>query len=138
MTTAFSRSLSVSRCSCIRRFEEKCAELYRLQARSAASCISTSARRRSRSAPCHCLRPEDAIVATYREHGHALVRGIPPERCHGGDVRQSKWLQRADAAVRCICSTCNAGSSAAMPSSAAGCRWPLDWRWPTSCSNARE
>ena len=23
------------------------------------------------------LTPEDAIVATYREHGHALVRGIP-------------------------------------------------------------
>jgi TPP-dependent pyruvate/acetoin dehydrogenase alpha subunit len=24
------------------------------------------------------LEPDDAIVATYREHGHALVRGVPP------------------------------------------------------------
>jgi pyruvate dehydrogenase E1 component alpha subunit len=25
----------------------------------------------------HTLQPEDAVVATYREHGHALARGIP-------------------------------------------------------------
>jgi len=25
----------------------------------------------------HALQPEDAVVATYREHGHALARGIP-------------------------------------------------------------
>ena len=31
---------------------------------------------RSPSARCRRLRPEDAIVATYREHGHALVRGV--------------------------------------------------------------
>jgi TPP-dependent pyruvate/acetoin dehydrogenase alpha subunit len=24
------------------------------------------------------LEPEDAVVATYREHGHALARGVPP------------------------------------------------------------
>jgi len=24
-----------------------------------------------------CLTPEDAVIATYREHGHALVRGMP-------------------------------------------------------------
>ena len=23
------------------------------------------------------LTPEDAVVATYREHGHALLRGVP-------------------------------------------------------------
>ena len=26
------------------------------------------------------LGPEDSIVTTYRDHGHALARGIPP-RC---------------------------------------------------------
>ncbi|MBK4737590.1 pyruvate dehydrogenase (acetyl-transferring) E1 component subunit alpha [Noviherbaspirillum pedocola] len=26
------------------------------------------------------LRPEDNVVATYREHGHALLRGVPMER----------------------------------------------------------
>ena len=25
----------------------------------------------------HALSPDDAVVATYREHGHALVRGMP-------------------------------------------------------------
>ena len=34
----------------IRRFEERCVELYSASARSAASCTSTSARRRSPSA----------------------------------------------------------------------------------------
>ena len=45
-------------------------------ARSAASCTCTSARRRSRSARCMRCAPEDNVVATYREHGHALVRGV--------------------------------------------------------------
>ncbi|GLI28599.1 pyruvate dehydrogenase E1 component subunit alpha [Agromyces rhizosphaerae] len=26
------------------------------------------------------LEPDDAVVATYREHGHALLRGVPAER----------------------------------------------------------
>jgi pyruvate dehydrogenase E1 component alpha subunit len=60
----------------IRRLEEKCIELYSAQKirgflhlyigeeAVAAGVIGR-------------LEPEDAIVATYREHGHALVRGIP-------------------------------------------------------------
>jgi len=60
----------------IRRFEEKSAELYSLgkirgflhlyigEEAVAVGAIPT-------------LNPEDAIVSTYREHGHALVRGIP-------------------------------------------------------------
>jgi pyruvate dehydrogenase E1 component alpha subunit len=60
----------------IRRFEERCAELYSLgkirgflhlyigQEAIAAGAMAT-------------LRAEDAVVATYREHGHALARGIP-------------------------------------------------------------
>lgn len=60
----------------IRRFEEKCAELYSLgkirgflhlyigEEAVAAGAISV-------------FRDEDAIVATYREHGQALVRGTP-------------------------------------------------------------
>jgi len=60
----------------IRRFEEKCAELYGAgkirgflhlyigEEAVAAGVIGA-------------LEPEDAVIATYREHGHALVRGIP-------------------------------------------------------------
>jgi pyruvate dehydrogenase E1 component alpha subunit len=59
----------------IRRFEEKCAELYsagkirgflHLYIGEEAVAVGVM----------QALSPEDAIVATYREHGHALARGI--------------------------------------------------------------
>lgn len=60
----------------IRRFEERCAELYGqgkirgfLHLYIGEEAVAVGA--------LQALRPEDAIVATYREHGHALVRGIP-------------------------------------------------------------
>ncbi len=59
----------------IRRFEEKCVELY-----SATKIrgflhvyIGEEAVAVGSILP---LQPEDAVVATYREHGHALVRGV--------------------------------------------------------------
>ena len=59
----------------IRRFEEKCAELYTkekirgfLHLYIGEEAIAVGVMR--------CLTPADAIVATYREHGHALVRGV--------------------------------------------------------------
>ncbi|MFB9350491.1 pyruvate dehydrogenase (acetyl-transferring) E1 component subunit alpha [Streptomyces heliomycini] len=62
----------------IRRFEERCVELY-----SAARirgfvhlCIGEEAVAVGVNAT---LTPEDAVVSTYREHGHALARGIPAE-----------------------------------------------------------
>jgi pyruvate dehydrogenase E1 component alpha subunit len=60
----------------VRRFEERCAELYAqgkirgfLHLYIGEEAVAVGA--------LQALRPEDAIVATYREHGHALVRGIP-------------------------------------------------------------
>jgi pyruvate dehydrogenase E1 component alpha subunit len=59
----------------VRRFEEKCAELYsaakirgflHLYIGEEAVAVGTM----------QALQPDDAIVATYREHGHALVRGV--------------------------------------------------------------
>jgi len=78
----------------IRRFEEKCAELYsagkirgflHLYIGEEAVAVGTM----------QALGPQDAILATYREHGHALARGISPnaimaemygkaEGCSGG------------------------------------------------------
>ena len=60
----------------IRRFEERCVELYsserirgfvHLYIGEEAVAVGVMS----------ALRPEDAVVATYREHGHALARGIP-------------------------------------------------------------
>jgi len=60
----------------IRRFEEKCAELYSasrirgfLHLYIGEEAVAVGAMR--------ALGAEDAIVATYREHGHALIRGVP-------------------------------------------------------------
>jgi len=60
----------------IRRFEEKTAELYQmgkirgfLHLYDGEEAVAVGAIR--------VLTPEDAIVATYREHGQALVRGLP-------------------------------------------------------------
>lgn len=78
----------------IRRFEEKCAELYTqekirgfLHLYIGEEAIATGVMQ--------SLGSEDAVVATYREHGHALARGIAPgaimaemfgkqEGCSGG------------------------------------------------------
>jgi pyruvate dehydrogenase E1 component alpha subunit len=60
----------------VRRFEERCVELYSaskirgflhlyIGEEAVAAGVLPS------------LREEDAIVATYREHGHALLRGVP-------------------------------------------------------------
>jgi pyruvate dehydrogenase E1 component alpha subunit len=60
----------------VRRFEEKCVELY-----SAAKIRGFMHLAIGEEAVAvgvlHALEPKDAIVATYREHGHALVRGVP-------------------------------------------------------------
>jgi pyruvate dehydrogenase E1 component alpha subunit len=61
----------------IRRFEERCVELYsaelirgflHLYIGEEAVAVGVM----------QALRPDDSVVATYREHGHALARGIPP------------------------------------------------------------
>lgn len=60
----------------IRRFEEKCAELYSggkiwgfLHLYIGEEAVAVGAMQ--------SIRPEDAVVSTYREHGHALARGVP-------------------------------------------------------------
>ena len=60
----------------IRRFEEKCAELYSagkirgfLHLYIGEEAVAAGAM--------PAFGPDDSIPATYREHGHALVRGIP-------------------------------------------------------------
>jgi pyruvate dehydrogenase E1 component alpha subunit len=59
----------------IRRFEEKCAELYSamkirgfLHLYIGEEAVATGVTQ--------ALEPDDAIIATYREHGHALARGM--------------------------------------------------------------
>ncbi len=61
----------------IRRFEEKAAELY--SAGRIRGFLHLSIGEEAVSvAAIGALTPADNIVSTYREHGHALVRGLPP------------------------------------------------------------
>ena len=59
----------------IRRFEEKCAELYSAEKIRGFLhlCIGEEA---VPVGVMPALEPDDAVVATYREHGHALARGV--------------------------------------------------------------
>ncbi len=59
----------------IRRFEERCVELYSaskirgfMHLYIGEEAVAVGAMR--------ALRPQDAVVSTYREHGHALARGL--------------------------------------------------------------
>ncbi len=63
----------------IRRFEERCADLYgQLKIRGflhlyiGEEAVATGV--------INALGPDDAVVATYREHGHALLRGVAASR----------------------------------------------------------
>lgn len=60
----------------IRRFEEKCAELYQAQKIRGFLHLYDGEEAVSVGVV-QALLPEDAVVATYREHGQALARGIP-------------------------------------------------------------
>jgi len=60
----------------IRRFEEKTAELYSLGKIRGFLHLYIGEEAVAVGA-LQALGPEDAVVATYREHGHALVRGTP-------------------------------------------------------------
>ena len=59
----------------IRRFEERCADLYGQQKIRGFLHLYIGEEAVAVGA-IHALLPDDAIVATYREHGHALTRGI--------------------------------------------------------------
>ena len=64
----------------IRRFEEKCAEVY-TQEKIRGFLHLYIGEEANAVGVMQALGPDDAVVATYREHGHALARG---EHTQGG------------------------------------------------------
>ena len=59
----------------IRRFEERCVELYSAAKIRGFLHLYVGEEAVATGLIDH-LRPEDSIVATYRDHGHALARGV--------------------------------------------------------------
>ena len=117
----------------IRRFEERCVELYSAaqDPRLPPPLHRRGGRRR---------RASMQALDRGRRRGRDLPRARPragPRRArrrdHGRDVRQGRGRAAAVAAARCTSSTPRAASTAATPSSAAACRSPSAWRWPTTC-----
>ena len=62
----------------VRRFEEKCAELYQKEKIRGFLHLYIGEEAIAAGVMPN-LGPADAVVATYREHGHALLRGVSPE-----------------------------------------------------------
>ena len=115
----------------IRRFEERCVELYSatkirgfLHLYIGEEAIAVGVMQ--------ALTPDDGVVATYREHGHALARVWRRPRSWRRCSDGSRAVVAVGAA-RCTSSTPPPASTVGTPSSAAGSRLRLGSRWPTGC-----
>src|SRR5437764_3842544 len=62
----------------IRRFEERAAEMY-ARAKVGGFLHLSIGEEATIVGSARALRGEDYLISTYRSHGHALVRGTPPE-----------------------------------------------------------
>ena len=62
----------------IRRFEEKTAEMYQ-KARIGGFCHLNIGEEATIVGTISALRPDDYVYSTYREHGHAIAKGIDPK-----------------------------------------------------------
>src|SRR5260370_9234919 len=61
----------------IRRFEEKTAEMYQA-AKIGGFCHLNIGEEATIVGTISALRPQDYVYSTYREHGHALAKGVDP------------------------------------------------------------
>src|SRR6202049_3590056 len=62
----------------IRRFEEKTAEMYQA-AKIGGFCHLNIGEEATIVGTISALRPHDYVYSTYREHGHAIAKGIDPK-----------------------------------------------------------
>src|SRR5919205_3843991 len=62
----------------IRVFEEKCQEMY-TRAKIGGFLHLYVGQESVAVGMCEALRPEDHIITHYRDHGHALARGLDPK-----------------------------------------------------------
>src|SRR5256714_7318211 len=62
----------------VRRFEEKTAEMYQA-AKIGGFCHLNIGEEATIVGAISALRPEDYVYSTYREHGHAIAKGLDPK-----------------------------------------------------------
>src|SRR5207245_2871672 len=71
----------------IRRFEEKTAEMYQA-AKIGGFCHLNIGEEATIVGTISTLRPTDYVYSTYREHGHAIAKGIDPNAVMAGHFRK--------------------------------------------------
>lgn len=98
----------------IRLFEEKCAELY-TQQKIRGFLHLYIGEEANAAGVATALSADDSIVATYREHGHALARGIAMGPLMA-ECTASRTGHAEAAAAPCTSSTGRPASTAAMRS----------------------
>lgn len=64
----------------IRKFEEKAAQAF-MQAKIKGFCHLYIGQEAVAVGTISVLEPEDAVITAYRDHGHALARGLSPREC---------------------------------------------------------
>ena len=69
------------------------------------------------------LKPDDYVIATYREHAHAYAKGMSAPRRSSPSCSGRRPAARRGWAARCTCSTRPRTSWAATASSAGTSRW---------------
>ena len=116
----------------VRRFEEKCVELYsaaeirgfvHLYIGEEAVAVGVN----------QALTPDDSIVSTYREHGHALVRGLPVDSVMAEMYGKTTGCSRGRGGSMHLFDV-SRRFYGGTPSSAAGCRLRSGSRSPTACA----
>ena len=88
----------------IRRLEEKCAESYSL-GKIGGFCHLYIGQEAVAVGALAALGPDDYVLTSYRDHGHAIAKGTPADEIHGRALRQGCAAARRARAARCTCST---------------------------------
>lgn len=111
----------------IRRFEEKAAEMYArgkirgfLHLYIGQEAVATGAM--------SALRANDYIVSHYREHGHALARGLDPSRVMAELYGRETGVSGGRGGSMHLFDV-KRSFMGDTRSSQVTCRWRADWRW---------
>ena len=89
----------------IRRFEESCAELYSATKIRGFLHLYVGEEAVADRRDDRARRPTTPWSSTYREHGHALARGVPMDALMAEMFGRQSTAAAAAAAGRCTCST---------------------------------
>lgn len=98
----------------MRRFEEKCAQLYGQQ-KIKGFCHLYIGQEAVVAGTYSAITPEDSVITAYRDHGHALACGLSPESIMAELYGKATGCSKGKGGP-CTCSAKNTDFSAGMAS----------------------